>query len=96
MCIFLIFCASGSGLGIKLKIKDNSIVDDSNISGNVKTMDTDSKANEKPIEIFNLVIKKNSDSSSSVIMKQTTPGALSNSSKNPLVKQPYQQKQQQQ
>jgi hypothetical protein len=88
--------SGGSGLGIKLKIKDSSIVEDSNSSNNVKMMETDLKANEKPVENFNLVIKKNSDSSSSVIIKQSTPGTSINPNKNTLIKQPQPHQQQQQ
>ena len=54
--------------GIKLKIKDNSIVED---SSNKQENETSSK----PIESFNLVIKKNPDSSSSVIIKQAAAAA---------------------
>lgn len=73
-----------STTGIKLKIKDNSIVDDS----------LDESKNEKPIENFNLVIKKNPDSSSSVVMKQSTPG-FNQPNRNQQIRAPNQQQQQQ-
>jgi hypothetical protein len=54
--------------GIKLKIKDNSIVEDSSNK-------QENETSNKPIESFNLVIKKNPDSSSSVILKQAAAAA---------------------
>ncbi len=55
--------------GIKLKIKDNSIVEDSSSNK------AENETSNKPIESFNLVIKKNPDSSSSVIIKQAAAAA---------------------